>query len=498
MKQVLASGAITSVELFPYVDTHSIIKNKTLENSSNENCDDAFFICDLGDVVNKHNRWLHEFPRIHPHYAIKCNPDPTMLKMLLAFGTGFDCASKTEIQQMLDLGATPDQIIFANPCKQASHIRYARDNKVKLIVFDNENELVKMKKIYPNADLVLRIQTDDSNSVCRFSMKYGAHPDSCPQLIDTAFKMGLNVVGISFHVGSGCQDVNAYMKALQNAQTLFDYAAKLGHQFTLLDIGGGFPGTEDVDLTFEKIAAVVNHQLDVLFPQEENQHVRVIAEPGRYYAASAFTLATNVIAKRDVARDLPTDENLADGDAVLNAVIPQKCDEPAYMYYVNDGLYGSFNCLFYDHAKVTPTLLKKFHYDTLKFSSSIWGPTCDGLDQITKHILLPEIDTGDWIIWHDMGAYTVAAGSAFNGFKTKKMFYVISDENCLLMKKIILQDRVMSNVRFVSCSDMQKPNRDNYYMPEMYDDNIDVERIASDPAADKCAIGARTEVIVSV
>uniref|UniRef100_H2ZI08 ornithine decarboxylase n=1 Tax=Ciona savignyi TaxID=51511 RepID=H2ZI08_CIOSA len=372
--------------------------------------DDAFFVCDLGDVVKKYVRWQKNFPRIVPYYAIKCNPDETMLKLMIGLGAGFDCASKAEIRQMLSLGASPEKIIFANPCKQTSHVRYAKENNIKPVVFDNKEELVKMKKNYPNADLVLRIQTDDSQSVCPFSMKYGAHPDSCPQLLDTAYKMGLNVVGISFHVGSGCTDVQAFVKAIQNARVLFDYAESIGYHFTLLDIGGGFPGTEN-------IASMVNLALDDLFPKSDFPHVQIIAEPGRYFAASAYTLATNIIAKR----------------AVLQGV-------PAFMYYVNDGIYGSFNCLFFDHAQVTPQILKhnnSWHYlikpsgqtkqNGVRFSSSIWGPTCDGLDQICEHVMLPELTTGNWIIWEDMGAYTISAGSAFNGFKTTKMFYVISE-----------------------------------------------------------------------
>ncbi|XP_002131383.2 ornithine decarboxylase [Ciona intestinalis] len=429
----------SAVEIYPTINTSEIITSKIL-NDGREDHDDGFFICDLGDVMKKYIRWQKNFPRVIPHYAIKCNPDEILLKMLIGLGTGFDCASKSEIRQMLALGARPEQIIFANPCKQASHVRFARENNVKRIVFDNVEELVKMKKNFPTADLVLRIQTDDSKSICRFSMKYGAHPDVCKQLLDTAHKMNLNVVGISFHVGSGCQDVQAFVKALQNARILFDYAECIGYKFNLLDIGGGFPGTEDVDLKFEEIASVVNMTLKELFPIEEFPHVDVIAEPGRYFAASAYTLASNIIAKREVMRDV-TEETLGEHtghtDTIENRSSPTRCDEPAYMYYINDGLYGSFNCLFYDHAHVTPKLLKKPSEIEMLYSSSVWGPTCDGLDRICELVQLPQLDVGNWIVWEDMGAYTMAAGSSFNGFKTSKVYYVISDlENNLLQHQI--------------------------------------------------------------
>nr|CAB3220013.1 ornithine decarboxylase [Phallusia mammillata] len=437
----------TYVELLNDFNIEKFVQSQLADSFDHGDAEDPFLVCDLGDVVAKHQRWKTEFPRVHPHYAIKCNTDTVLLKTMMALGTGFDCASKVEIKKMLELGASPERIIFANPCKQKSHIVYAKEQGVKLVVFDNENELFKMKKLYPDAQLVLRIQTDDSASICRFSMKYGADPEACPQLIDIARNLNLNVVGISFHVGSGCQDVNAFVKALQNSRKLFDYAKTVGYDFNLLDIGGGFPGTKDVDLTFEKITSVVNFQLHQLFPSKQFPHVNVIAEPGRYYAASAFTLVTNVIATRQVARDIPAEGYSDSIDSVRNGVTPTANEERAYMYYINDGLYGSFNCLFFDHAKVTPTLLDVSAKQS-KFSSSIWGPTCDGLDRIIEHMLMPQLNTGDWIVWKDMGAYTIAAGSSFNGFKTQKVYYHISDEKRDLLTK--LADTKVKGVEF-SC-----------------------------------------------
>lgn len=412
-----------------------------------EDAEDGFFVCDLGDVVQKHVKWQRIFPNIQPFYAIKCNPSEVLLRTMVAMGTGFDCASKAEIGKMLKLGTSPDKIIFANPCKQSSHIRFARDNGVKLMVFDNEIELYKIKKICPDAKLVLRIQTDDSASICRFSMKFGAHPDSCEMLVKTAKMLELDMVGVSFHVGSGCQDVNAYVKALQLARSIFDFATARGFDMTLLDIGGGFPGSEGATLTVDKIAEVVNASVDDLFHSTfENLHV--IAEPGRYYAASAFTLFTNVIAKRKVISDKITcQDDLPIKDAILKAVNSSVAEEPSYMYFLNDGLYGSFNCLFYDHAEVKPVLLKNYGKLPEEFTSSIWGPTCDGLDKIIDSCSLPELETGDWIVWNDMGAYTIAAGSAFNGFKTSTVYYTISSTQLKVLSKLCLNE--VASVSFV-------------------------------------------------
>lgn len=443
MKQLVQDSPTSTVEVLPKVNTTEIALQRTSQKSEQEDAEDSFFICDLGDVIAKHQRWKRVFPRIHPCYAIKCNPCEPILRSMIAMGTGFDCASKAEIAQMLRLGAKPSHIIFANPCKQSSHIKFARDHGVDRLVFDNEIEIQKIKRLYPGTKLVLRIQTDDSASICRFSMKYGAHPDSCCSLIDAAKNLGMDVVGVSFHVGSGCQDPTAFVKALQLARKLFDYSKQIGYNFSLLDIGGGFPGTENVQLTFEEIASIVNATLDDLFPARLFKSLEIIAEPGRYYAASAFTLVTNVIAKRKVSRDRQSyHDDLAAKDAVLNGVLPSKCDEPAFMYFLNDGVYGSFNCLLYDHAEVTPAVLKTLEKDPPKFSSSVWGPTCDGLDRVIEHCLLPELDVGDWVIWKDMGAYTVAAGSAFNGFKTSVITFVISEENLSLLQTLSNRDPI--------------------------------------------------------
>lgn len=96
------------------------------------------------------------------------------------------------------------------------------------------------------------------------------------------------------------------------------------------------------------------------------------------------------------------------------------------MYYVNDGVYGSFNCLLYDHQIVKPILLKKSNQNEKKIKSTIFGPTCDALDEIISDIELPmTTDVGDFMYFENMGAYTVPVASPFNGFPLPKIFYYI-------------------------------------------------------------------------
>jgi ornithine decarboxylase len=262
--------------------------------------------------------------------AVKCNPDPQVLRLMTELGMGFDCASKNEIETVLKMGVDPSRIIYAQPCKTKSYVRYAASSGVKQMTFDNADELYKTKQLFPDAELYLRILTDDSASLCRLSQKFGAAMETTAELLELAKKLDLNVVGVAFHVGSGASDPKAFIKAVQDARFLFDQAAALGFNMHTLDVGGGFTG----DATFEPMAAVLSASLDEYFPP----HIRIIGEPGRYYVSTAFTIACNVIARRSVP------------DATLGTTF--------YMLYLNDGVYGNFSSIIFDHQHPVPCVLK--------------------------------------------------------------------------------------------------------------------------------------------
>jgi ornithine decarboxylase len=366
---------------------------------------EPFYAVDLEDVCNKHIRWITLLPRVVPHYAVKCNDDVNVIKLLAYLGAGFDCASKGEIKKVMDLGVSADRIIYANPCKQSSYIRYAEEVGVKTMTFDNEQELMKIKQLHPGAKLVLRIVTDDSNAVCRFSMKFGADMNTARRLLEKAQEIDLEVIGVSFHCGSGQMTSKAFVDAIQNARMIMNFGNKLGFTMNLLDIGGGFPGNTGTEDYFTEIAAAVNAALDQHFPNDDN--IRIIAEPGRYYVASAYSLATNVIASREM--------------------VDTETGETKYMYYINDGVYGSFNCVLYDHYVPEPYFLAN-NESKEKFTSSIWGPTCDGLDCIHTSIQIPKLNVGEWILWKNMGAYTISAAVEFNGLPFGKPLYFMSKQ----------------------------------------------------------------------
>lgn len=133
------------------LDPHTSVWSVIREIAESGVQEDAFYVCDVGDIVRKHKLWKNAMPRVEPFYAVKCNDSLTVLEVLAALGTGFDCASKSEINKILSLGVSPDKIVFANPAKPSSHIRHAATTGVDLMTFDNNTELHKIKNLYPNA-----------------------------------------------------------------------------------------------------------------------------------------------------------------------------------------------------------------------------------------------------------------------------------------------------------------------------------------------------------
>jgi ornithine decarboxylase len=144
--------------------------------------------------------------------------------------------------------------------------------------------------------LVIRIRCDAEKAQCQLGMKFGVRVEEAPPLLDAAMNLGLNVIGVSFHVGSGCMDPPVFDRAIQSCKWLFGIGQEKGFSMDFLDIGGGFPGNKGTSIA--EIASVVNSSLDANFP--EGCGVEIIAEPGRFYCASSFTLATLVHSFREI------------------------------------------------------------------------------------------------------------------------------------------------------------------------------------------------------
>lgn len=385
--------------------------------------EEAFYTVNLDAIAAQYKTITTLLPRVQPFYTMKCNPDVRVFELLTSLGCGVDCASKSEVAFALAHGVASDAIIYANTIKQKSHLQFARAHDVALMTFDNVDELIKVARVYPDAQLVLRIQVDDSKSRHQLGAKFGAPLADIPSILTTAKDLGLNVMGVCFHVGVGVLDATAFADAIERSKRVFDLAATFGYRFSLLNLGGGFAGDALGPVTIDDAARVVNAALETHFP--ETSGVRIISEPGRYFVSACATLNVNVIGRK------------VDPTLTTRAATEQEAhaDVPRYMYFVNDGAHGSFSApyLFKAYAP-TPLVVQGKAVETeddldsvVTVPASVWGPTCDGKDFITKETPLPVLALGDWLAFPHMGAYGFATGGTFNGFQLPGTIYLEVD-----------------------------------------------------------------------
>lgn len=348
---------------------------------------DSFYLQNLSVLKQVYKEWTEALPNVKPYYAVKCNPDPALVATLATLGSNFDCASPEEIQQVIDLGVDPERILYANPCKRAVDIAFAKELKVLRTTFDSVCELKKIARVFENEpllkpQLLLRIRADDPNARCNLGVKYGAEEHEWDILLFTARTLGLDVVGVSFHVGSFASSPQVFASAVAKAHRAAELAKEHGYSPHVIDIGGGFSSCSGLP------KGIIKSDYDL------------IAEPGRFFAERVSTLFTPVIGLK--------------GSGLT----------------ISESLYGAFNCVLFDHA--APRIARCVRADGTPVTGdyvpmTIFGSTCDGGDIIYKETLLPaDIQEDDWIVWENMGAYTSAATTRFNGFpfNDRKKIYI--------------------------------------------------------------------------
>lgn len=346
----------------------------------------SFYAISQSRVLSQLGAWQSALPMIKPFYAVKCNPDPTLMTWLAEGGAGFDCASAREMKVVSELYTptvkTPE-IVFANPCKKGDEIFYS-GRKVNTTVVDSEEELKKLAEKGWTGTSLVRIRVGDSGSRMPFGAKFGAELESVLPLAKAAAALGQRLSGVSFHVGSGCGNPIQYADAIRAAEYANILLQKAGHRITTLDIGGGF--TED---GFQDAAATIRRAIHSL-----PGGLRVIAEPGRFFAAACQDLFVKVIAKKPAAKG-----------------------RKGWRYTIDDSLYGQFSCIPYDHS--TPRWIRVRGPNEAERPTSaavLYGRTCDSVDMIAAAASAEELDVGDWLWFPKMGAYTTVTSTEFNGF----------------------------------------------------------------------------------
>jgi len=359
------------------------------------------FIIDHEALRKRYREFRRHLPRIQVYYAVKANSDPMIVRTLFEEGSSFDVASMPEFMIVYEnIRKMPakerqqwiwDKIIYANPTKPTDTLEELNQYK-PLVTFDNLEEIHKIKRHAPDAGLVLRLKVPNTGAMVELSSKFGANPGEAVDLILEADRVGLTVEGISFHVGSQTTNFDNYVQALALSANIFQEARDRGYtKMNLLDIGGGFPAPYDSSVRpFKELAKVINTELDRLFPKD----IQILAEPGRFLAAVCGTSVASVIGK--AVRDGRTN------------------------YYINDGVYHTYSGVIFDHCKY-PVHAVKGGPTSL---CAVFGPTCDALDVVSMAENLPDLQRGDLVYSVNIGAYSHASATYFNGFPPAKVVHI--------------------------------------------------------------------------
>lgn len=351
-------------------------------------------------IRDNYAEFKRHLPKVQCYYAVKANPAPEIIRTLYKCGASFDVASMPEFMMVYEnIKQLPakaqqdfiwDKIIYANPTKPKETLMWLNQYK-PLVTYDNPAELVKIKQYAPQSGVVLRLRVPNTGSQCELSSKFGCDPGEAVDLILNAFKMGLVVEGLSFHVGSQCTNFENFVQALNVAAAVMKESQDRGHRIKILDIGGGFPAAYNRHVKpFAELAEVIRAEIKRLFEPD----IEILAEPGRFLVATAATAVARII-----------------GKAVRDGKVS---------YYIDDSVYHTFSGIIFDHCQYPLHAFKKGPKEV----SAVFGQTCDGLDTISQAELLPDLEIEDLVYSENIGAYSNASATYFNGFPPAKVIHV--------------------------------------------------------------------------
>ena len=342
-------------------------------------------LLDCDKLAEQYRALSAALPGVGLYYAVKAFPHAAIVNTLNQLGAGFDIASTGEINLLRKQKVNPRNTIHTHPIKKDKDIKDALRFNCSTFVVDNYAEIVKFRKYAHRVGLLLRVAFRSPDCAVDLSKKFGCSPEEVPALLKIAKELGLHVKGLSFHVGSQSTSPSTHVAAIEACSRLIEeYEVPI----RILDIGGGFPVDYDhaTDIDIHAFCTPIRAALAKL-----PEHVEVIAEPGRFLIAPAAAAVTTVVGKA------------------------LRGDQP--WYYLDDGVYGMFSGIIYDHARYP---LHVFRTGPTR-PSAVVGPTCDSIDVIEEALELPELEIGDLVIGRMMGAYTAATATTFNSLPVPKI-----------------------------------------------------------------------------
>ncbi|QJE74184.1 type III PLP-dependent enzyme [Aerophototrophica crusticola] len=357
-------------------------------------------VVDLDVVAENYAKLNGALPDSKIYYAVKANPAPEILSLLVSMGSSFDTASVQEIQYCLEAGATPDRISFGNTIKKASDIRTAHGLGVDLFAFDSIEELEKIAANAPGARVFCRILTSGEGADWPLSRKFGCEPAMARELLLKAAAMDVVPYGLSFHVGSQQRDVGQWDLALATCAALFRDLEEQGVVLRMVNLGGGFPTRYLKDVpTSQQYGEAINESLRQHFG---NRIPETIIEPGRGMVGNAGVIQSEVVLiSRKSAND---DRRWVYLDIGKFGGLAETMDEAIKYPIVTDR----------DGDSAEPVIIA--------------GPTCDSADVLYEkadYRLPSSLAIGDRVSILATGAYTTTYSAVnFNGFAPLKAYYI--------------------------------------------------------------------------
>src|SRR5258708_1179396 len=338
--------------------------NKQLQSLAREH-GTPLVVIDHDLIRENYAAFKKHLPKVQGYYAVKANAEPAIVRTLYKAGASFDVASLPEFMLVYEniKSLAPkeqqdfiwDKIIYANPTKPRETLK-ALDQYKPLVTYDNVTELKKIKQCAPHAGVVLRLRVPNTGSMVELSSKFGCDPGEAVDLILEAFKLGLVVEGLSFHVGSQCTNFQNFVQALEISAAVMKEAKTRGHEIKIVDMGGGFPAPYNKHVKpFSALARKINAEVNRLFPSD----IEILAEPGRFLVATAATSIARIIGKA-----------VRDG---------KPC------YYIDDSVYHTFSGIIFDHCQYHLKAFKKGKTEICP----VFGQACDTLYTISFSQELP-------------------------------------------------------------------------------------------------------------
>jgi ornithine decarboxylase len=363
-------------------------------------CETPFLVVDLDRVAENYQAMVAAFPQARIFYAIKANPAPQILRLLVSLGAHFDAASWEEIALCLEAGAAPERISFGNTIKKASAIRRAHEAGITLFVFDSAEELAKIAENAPGARVFCRLIVATEGAAFPLARKFGTHADMAVALMQQAGMLGLEPYGLSFHPGSQQVGPDAHEAAIGQVAMLMDELEQLGVKLGMINLGGGFPTRYQEDITdIGHFGHGIGRALSYHFG---NDLPEVFLEPGRFLVGDAGVVEAEVV-----------------------LVSQRSKTDPVRWVYLDIGRFGGLS---ETEGEGTRYRITTPHDGGPDGPVVIAGPTCDSADTLyerSNYRLPLALKSGDRVQLHATGAYvSTYASTGFNGFRPPAEYYL--------------------------------------------------------------------------